>query len=339
MSYSTQKGVLNRLEAESRKAGRRLEDRQCEELGKLWAGTKADIEYIILQEYRRDFGTGLWHTAEAHAKGTLPRIRHRTLGCLSTFYIVSYSRIKTFVRESYLHELARQLWMLDCLTPRSVQPALPSKVLREASAKPGDSKSGWETALAEWVEAYHSNLMTNLRLEALHEGDIDSAAMEVNATKVGGHDPAYKFSSFLIDQILQTQRDARSDVAEENGDIVAEEIFQTMEDGRVCEDCDSQDGKPIEEVDMSLDHIFGFRCRCFTRIVPVGFADLLRNGDEAERQAALTRDALGLVPDAMAIVDPETGKLKAHAMLSFDEWMGGERGINIMGVAGSRIAR
>ena len=126
-------------------------------------------------------------------------------------------------------------------------------------------------------------------------------------------------------------------MSDENEDMVAEEIFQTMEDGSVCEDCDSQDGKRIEDVDMTLDHVFGYNCRCFTRIVPSDFAELLRNGDKSERQAAMTRDALGLVPDAMAVSDPDTGRLKAHVIIDFGDWMDSERGLSIMGTAGSQV--
>jgi hypothetical protein len=248
------------------------------------------------------------------------------------FHSYSLGLIGSSIKEAYRHEALRQVWMLDMLTPPSYKPRLPNE-LREAT---GDYKATWEEMFGEWLKAYAANLDANLRLEALHGGDLEDAADEVDAVKIklpnGNFEPEYIFSSMLSNQILQSQREARHDVASENDDMVIEEIFQTMEDSKVCEDCDSQDGTPVDQVRVE-GHVYSFNCRCFERIVPRDFAELLRNGTDEEKQAALDMDARGLIPDSMAIKDAD-GNLMAHFSIDFEKWVEGYQGQYIRGQAG-----
>ena len=335
MSYPRQSSTLARLEDETRRAGRVHEDACIAAMRQEWEQTKTAIRGIILGEYHRANGQDNWTLAGSGL--TLERMGHFTMNQLVGFHNVALRLIRDSIRESYRHEAIRQCWMLDMTTPPSRRPKMPAKALQEA-ARPGQGVK-WETAIGEWLRAYAANLGTNLRLEALHGGSITDAADEVDKAKIDGFEPGYKFSSAITDQVLLAQREARSDVADENDDLIAEEIFQTMEDSAVCEDCESQDGKKLEDVEIE-GHVYGFRCRCFERIVPRQFAELLRNGTEEEKQAALDADARGLVPDAMAIKDASSGivpseqTLKAHIVVDFDKWMG-EQGLSISGRAGS----
>lgn len=325
MSYPTQSGTLNRLEAETRKAGRAHEDACVDALKREWEAAKKSLRGIIMAEYHAAHGSEMWNLANAGM--TIERINHFSTNELVGFFNSILRFMRDTVKDAYRHEALRHVWMLDMLTPPSRKPRIPGKALREA-LRPEDYKTGWEQALAEWLRAYAANLNTNLRLEALHEGSITDAADEVDATKVDNFDPIYKLSSMLFTQILQAQRDARDDVAGENEDLVAEEIFQTLEDSAVCDICDAEDGKPADEAEPIPVH---YGCRCFTRIVPRDFAELLRNGTDDEKQAALDMDARGLVPDAMAIRDAE-GNLQAHLHVDFDTWAG-LHGISIVGWA------
>ena len=327
MSYPTQSGALNRLEAETRRAGRAHEDLCARILKRAWYETKHLISGSIMADYWQTFPGDTWTLSRAGP--TIQSMASSAHGHLSQFHDWAKSHVEESVKDAYRHEALRQVWMLDMLTPPSRKPKLPAKALQEA-ARPEDA-AAWDQALNEWLRAYAANLNTNLRLEALHGGSLEDAAAEVDATKVDGFDPEYKLASMLSGQILKAQRDARADVTDENGDLVAEEIFQTMEDSAVCEDCDSQDGKRVEDVEM-LPHVYGFNCRCFERIVPRDFAELLRGGDEDEKAAALDADARGLIPDSMAIRGPD-GKLMAHIHIDFEKWMG-EQGQFISGRAG-----
>jgi len=231
LSYPTQSGTLNRLEAETRKAGRAHEDACVDALKREWEAAKKSLRGIIMAEYHAAHGSETWNLANAGM--TIERINHFSTNELVGFFNSILRFMRDTVKDAYRHEALRHVWMLDMLTPPSRKPRIPGKALREA-LRPEDYKTGWEQALAEWLRAYAVNLNTNLRLEALHEGSITDAADEVDATKVDNFDPIYKLSSMLFMHILQAQRDARDDVAGENEDLVAEEIFQTLEDSAVC---------------------------------------------------------------------------------------------------------
>ena len=338
MNYPRQKSVLPRLEEETRKAGRAHEDAAIAALRHEWNTTKLNMQAVIMMTYRHAHGSEPWTLATAGP--THERMGHACMNELVNFHNSARGLIRRAIREAYRHEALRQIWMLDMVTPPSYKPKLPERALREAVApRPGAGSTTWEQALGEWLRAYSTNLATNLRLEALHSGSISDAADEVDSAKIDGFDPGYKFSSAITDQILLAQREARNDVSETNDDLVAEEIFQTMEDSGVCEDCESQDGKLLEDVEI-FGHVYGFNCRCFSRIVPRDFAELLRIGTDEEKLAALDADARGLIPDSMAIKDPDSGilpseqTLKAHIFVTFDKWMGQE-GLSISGRAGA----
>ena len=337
MSYARQSSTLARLSDETRKAGRAHENCAIAALRHEWDATKANLQAIIMMEYKLGHGSQPWTLAAAGQ--TLERMGHGCMNQLVDFHNTALALIRKASKESYRHEALRQVWMLDMVTPPSRKPKLPERALREAGVpRPGAGSVTWEQALGEWLRAYAVNLGTALRLEALHSGSITDAADEVDAAKVDGFEPGYKFSSAITDQILLSQREARSDVADSNDDLVAEEVFRTMESSNTCEDCQGEDGKRLEDVDIH-GHVYLFNCRCFSEIVPRNFAELLRSGTEEEKQAALDADARGLVPDAMAIKDSASGlipseqTLKAHIIVSFDKWMENE-GLSISGRAG-----
>lgn len=324
MSYPTQRGTLNRLELESRRAGRQLEDDFVGGMRGAWKHAKSTMRGVVMVEYAASHRGATW--ALRTAGPALERINGGISRVLHDFRINAGGLTRGAIRSSYRLEALRQLWMLDQLTPPSYRPKMPVRALREAAAEPA---STWSEALEEWVRAYQATLATNLRLEALHAGSLTDAADEVDAAKVGGYDPAYKFGSMLTNQILATQRKARADVADENDELSAEEIFQTMEDYDVCPDCAPQDGKPVDEVEVQ-GHVYSFNCRCFERIVPRQWAELLRSGDADEREAALMADDRGLVSDAM-VVRGADGGLVAHFTMPFEKWVQG-RGAEISGL-------
>jgi hypothetical protein len=338
MNYPRQSSTLARLSDETRKSGRAQEDAAIATLRRQWDTTKANLQAIIMMLYRIGHGSEPWTLAAAGP--TLERMGHSCTNELINFHNAALALISKASKEAYRHEALRQVWIIDQLTPPSRKPKMPERALRESAApRPGAGSVTWQTALGEWLRAYAANLATNLRLEALHSGSITDAADEVDAAKIDGFEPGYKFSSAITDQILLAQREARHDAAEENDDLVAEEVFRTMESSTVCEDCEGEDGKKLEDVDVH-GHVYGFRCRCFEEIVPRSFAELLRNGTEDEKEAALDAEARGLVPDAMAIKDPDSGiipseqTLKAHAVVSFNKWLCQE-GLSISGRGGN----
>lgn len=331
--------VLEKLELETRRDLRRLEDACSTHLLGLWATAKADIQDAVAREYRLGFGRQPWTLPEAEHKGTLARIASTARERLARFEHEAKDYMRSAFERIYREEAARALWMLDVLTPPSHYPRPPRRSPREADA-PRDYRAGWDDALGAWIASYQDTLRANLRLEALNEGDAADAVDEVDATQVGGQDPARKISTLFANQAIQAQAQAQADVLDANEDDVAEEIWMTMEDARVCDVCDEYDGKPIEEVPDEIPA--HFNCHCYTRIVPRAWAEMLRSGSPAEKEAALRMDDAGLVPDAMAILN-DRGDLVGHFTIEFSDWVDGRGadiyGQNIAGFAGAGQVR
>jgi hypothetical protein len=320
--YPRQAAVLVRLERETRRALRRQEDAAVEDLLAAWSETEARIASTIGREYRADFPEGTWTLAEASARGTLARIAYRVRGLLATFARDGAAQMRRALDEVYWHEAARQAWMLDVLTPSSHRPVLPARRTREAEVPKGprDYAARWPEAFIAWVETYDAQLAANLKLEALHEGSLADAELEAASAKIDGFVMPDKLRSLVTTQALMTMDDARDDFAGANGDLVMEEIWQTMEDAAVCPQCDAYDGRRLDEVPAEIPA--HFCCRCYARLVPRDWAALLRSGDADEKASALAYDDEGLVADAMA-VRGEDGGLIATVVVQFEDWLSG----------------
>jgi len=326
----TQRKALARMEQETRVSLRRLEDSYNDKLAKMWQATVRDIRGTIVDAYRQDFGKESWDLVSANMRGTLPRIAERSGQALSAFKAAAYIHVRMALEHIHDQERLRALWMIDQTTPQSLLPKAPPRRFREAG-NPRDAKASWATALSAWVDTYQAQLANNLRMEALHEGDIHDAADEPESTRVDGYDPDYKFRSMFAGEAIKEEADARRDIFDSNDDMIEEEIWVTMEDGIVCPICEDYDQKPVDEVPDDIPA--HYNCRCYTRFVPKAWADMMRSGDSAERDAAQAMDDAGMIADSMAIRSPKTGNIIAHAVVSFENWQA-ERGQNIAGLAG-----
>jgi len=335
----TQGKRLLRMERETRRDMRGLEDFYTSRLILAWSRARTTMEGVIMREYRRDFGRQRWDITAATSKGTLERIMTGVDECLSYFLGQAAHLIDAGRKVNKKQEILRQLWMLDQLSPPSRAPLIPVAVMQEAGRKP--PPASWQEALTAWLQSYRDGLQANLRMEALHSGSLMDAADEIAGTRVDGFNPAYKLEVLASSEILRAQAAGRADVALANGSprrrkreadtmggMVAEEIWQTMEDGRVCPDCDELDGESIAHI--GEEPPLHPNCRCFARLVPAEWAGMLRSGDADEKEAALRMDDEGLVSDAMAIRSA-TGDLIAHAVVSFSDWLG-ERAANLYGM-------
>lgn len=328
MKFRTQADVLDRLEPETRRAMRVLEAGHLAVLNNLWGATVKNIEGVVMREFRQDFRNDKWDAVTAHQRGTLARIKNGAAQCLRTFSLNYKDQAKRALKSVYIAEAQRGQWMLDQTTPANitVKQAVPG--IRRAAKKPSRRKreadssadyvTTWQEALDAYMEAWADAFASQMRLTALHEGTITDAADAVDATRLGGASTSGKFGGLFINTALEAMQDARGDLAETNGDIVSEEIWQTLEDSRVCPICEEYDGVTLEEVgDEPPAH---FWCRCFARIVPKAWAELLRSGDEDQKAAALAMDDRGLVPDAMAIRNAN-GELVNTFTVKFEQWL------------------
>lgn len=350
MRIAIQGAVLRRMEIQTRAAVRKIEDEALDIFLDHWKCAKSDMRDAIMREYHADFGRKQWNIRQANQKDTLGKISRATWERIKHFK----ADVKQFFPEAMnamaREETLRQMWMLDALTPPSRRLRAPMVKSREADA-PQDYEADWWDALDAWMDAYHLNLISSLKMEALHEGTIHDAADEVEATMIDGFDPVSKLTSLFTNQSLLVQQQARDSVVDSNGgggvggiggidsingeydgDVINEEIWQTMEDGDVCPVCAPYDGQPYDSVGDEIPA--HFNCRCFTRIVPKQWAELLRSGNAEDKELALKMDDKGLVPDAMAIRGPD-GQIDGTVTVTFSDWVDGRgadfAGMNITG--------
>jgi hypothetical protein len=255
--------------------------------------------------------------ATARRAGLQGRLNEAITGIVGEYTRAATGKFKRQLKTNYMEEFYRQAWMLDVLTPPNVTPKIkPHSHYREADIpiySGRNAATAWFNRFGAWTDAWGKVLGTNLALNAMHGGGINDFAQEVDATKVGS--PAFTawdiFKNIFITEILTTQSEARFDFSDDNKDLALEEIWQTMEDERVCDICGPLDGKPMSEVDeYQPAHP---RCRCFTRVVPKAWADL------ADRDLARAIDNRGLVPDAMIVRD-KNGIISGAAIVSFEKW-------------------
>ncbi|MFA5937354.1 MAG: phage minor head protein [Candidatus Paceibacterota bacterium] len=314
------------MEEETRRRQRALEDVYSGQVVSIWGHTLKEMRASITEIYRQDFGKETWDITSAYSKGTLARIGGEVGGTLAAFKVLATKRIMVALSHIREEERLRALWMIDQATPGSYMPKVPYRT-READT-PRDAKATWQQTLDTWTDTYHTQLVNNLRMEALHEGDIHDAADEPASTRIDNFDPEYKLRSMFAGESIKAEADARRAIYDENDEVLEEEIWVTMEDSVVCPICAEYDGKPLSEVQEDIPA--HYNCRCYTRFVPRAWADMLRSGDPDDREMALKMDDAGLVPDSMAIRSEKTGAIIGRAIVTFEEWKS-SRGMNIMG--------
>jgi hypothetical protein len=318
MKYQTQQDALARMELDTRRKMRRFEDQRVATLSGLWTATKKMLKSEIALEYSAAFPKTEWNLPEAKRQGVLLRLSRTIKTILDSFKTTAMGQIAEGLALNYQLEAARAMWMLDQATPPSVQILPPAMKAREAEV---EQPQDWSDYLDAWITAYEQALGINLSLGALNGGSLSDAMREVDATKIktpgGQWDLGNLMEGLYTNALLGQQSAARSDVAAANDQAMMVEIWQTLEDAAVCPQCDDYDGQPREEAEEEIPA--HFRCRCFYRLVPRAWAELLAEGDETEKAQALQMDDMGLVPTSM-IIRGEDGLPAAAAQVTFDTW-------------------
>ncbi len=324
MAYPRQITVQKRLEADCRRQMRRMENNSIAVLSHLWDDARTRLKGAIMARH----GGRTWTLAKAQQKGLSSRLQEAIREELRQFKAMAIPTMRDGLKANYKGEMLRQAWMVDVLTPPNVMPkATLHPHYREAVTvySGRNAATAWYTRFGAWADAWGSSLSNNLMLNAMHGGDANSFSKEVDATKVGtpGLSLWDIFLRIYTSEILAAQAEARDDFADENGELLYDEIWQTMDDEKVCEICGPLDGMSMEDVDEPMPaHP---NCRCFSRVVPKKWADL------ADRDTAREMDRLGLVPDAM-IIRGENGIIKGAAIVSFDQWLKGRAQIITSGM-------
>lgn len=317
--------VVERLEKEVRTAMRKLERGSIAGLQGLWDKTKEDIKAGLIVEYKRAVPTGRWNVNNAKSSGAIFRMEHSIMKHMDGFKALAKSYINSEIRKHFEHEYYTSAYILDQVTPPScrvkLNPTMKESAMKEATISAGPMAAvKWYQRFDGWANAYESGLRQNIMLNAINSGLADDVAAEVDATRAGT--PAITFwdamGRLFLTELLNAQAMAREQMVGLNDNMVADEIWQTREDEKVCEICGPLDGLTREEaeaVDPEADMPMHPNCRCFWRVMPKDWIEL----SKSDPVLAHALDVAEAVPDGMYIRDNQ-GNIKAAVVVSFTDW-------------------
>lgn len=310
--------MVERLESEVRREMRALEKTSVEGLAKLWRKYSNDIKASLFVQYRTAAPSGRWELEHAKATGAIYRMEKSVMRHMEEFRQAAREYIRKELHSHYTHEYHTAAYILDQVTP----PFCPVKIKPEVSVREADVYSGpgattkWYQRFDGWCNAWESALKNNIMLNAINSGLAEDVIAEVDATRIGT--PAVTFwdsmGRLFLTEMLKTQAEARDNMTSMNGDLIADEVWQTMEDERMCDECGPLNGKTRDEIQD--DPPLHPRCRCFWRVMPKDWIDLSKR----DWQTAHALDLAGVVPDGMYIRDEATGDIKAHVVVKFSDW-------------------
>lgn len=321
---TTQDRTIERLETEVLRAIDKIVDDGSRAIQVVWEEAKGSIRNVIADEYRRNFPRGTWSMVNDPrvTMNVISSINRRVAGILESFHQASLILASTSFREVYYQGVLRNAWLIDQVTPPSMDVKLPkSPLFREADPvyRGPESDTAWKVRWSAWMDAYRNALDQNLRLGAMNNSEPADAIAEVDATRPGS--PQMDMWD-AIERVYGNQSEvvyssAQHDVADANPEFDIVEIWQTRYYDRVCDFCDDQRGLTIDEAESDIPaHP---NCGCYWRLVPASWAKLLRAGNMDERAMAQAMDASGEVPNAMLIFNDD-GKLVGSTIVEYEAW-------------------
>lgn len=313
--------VLTRLETESRRDLRSLEDSYLQRIAVLYDRTMKDLKAHVRYVHSQNHPDGKWDIADALAKGTLRSFEVVIAGVMTHFRDESHRIVAEALSAIREREIRRACWMLDQVTPPGFFAKRPESSHREADV-PGDLDS-WSMTWLELTDAWSSTLARNLRLGAVSSSSPEKLDVVIDGTRVGY--PAFSLWDSLnriyTTAAISQQAQAQLDVADANEDIAEEEVWQTLEDSKVCYICQDYFGEKRDDLEAQDVTIPAHpNDRCFWRIVPREWAEMLRSGDEAQQSIALEMDNQGMLDDAMAIYGADGRSLVGATTVRFEDW-------------------
>jgi hypothetical protein len=297
-------------------------------LDRKWNLAKQNLKNVIMREYDLAFPKSNWSLTKARQRGVMVRIEKQTRHVLENFLAVLSDDFKKRKYEVYRESMLRHAWVISQVVPGKSKIVLPNKRLKmkeSISVYTGSAAEiGWAERMGEWLGSYHSSLNRNLALTAMNESPIQDTTAKVDSTKTGS--PAYD----IFDALARIQEaelwgdamEAEDDFYQDNfQELGLVEVWKTRYGSLVCDDCDANEGLTADEAEGYIP--LHPNCRCFWRIVPASFKDLLEKGDADSRALAYYMDTQGIVPDSM-LVRNKDGSVGAKVIVSFDKWLEGQ---------------
>lgn len=298
-----------------------LSVRHIKKLAKTWASANRELQRAIFDSYRAVAPRGSWSLPLLRMSGIGDQLRMKIRSTMEAFHADSTYQMRFAFKHIRTASILRHGWLLDQITPHSRKIKLPPIVMTEAVRL--RTYADWDQRWSLWCDAYSSSLMNNLALNAINDGDIQSAMDETDATKAGS--PAYSIYDSLVRifeyEAVRNMAEGEDEIAQMNDDLVQTEVWRTRGDLNVCDECDLNDGLTVDEADGDIP--LHPNCHCFWEIVPESYAKLLRSGSPDDQALAREMQVRGLVPNSMVIRDTE-GNVMGKMIVDFADWVEGQ---------------
>ena len=294
-------------------------------LTKAWDHCRRSLKLAVMDSYQISSHEGKWNLSRYKSSGSEARLRMATHTILEQFRAISTHKMKEGFNDLFRHSTLRHAWILDQVTPESRRIKVPEKArLHEAAIRTVYTgnlvSSDWADRWSGWIDAYKDAFLHNVSLGAMNESSVADAVDEVDATKA--NTPASTLANAMA-RIFEYEGVSSIVAGEQaitdlNEDLIEEEIWKTRGDDAVCDDCDQNEGKTIEEADGDIP--LHPNCHCYWLMVPKEYADLLRSGNEDDNDLAEKMLARGLVPNSL-VIRSEDGNIGAKAIVDFKDWV------------------
>lgn len=321
MGYPRQDPVNKRLHKETLDALEKTGSKGMREMGRLWRDTRKELQLAIMNSYRLAAPRGEWNiTAFRHHAQS--QLAGEVRSALEQFRALSTQAIKKNLNVLYRQSWGRYAWMLDQLTPPSRKVIVPQRYNMHESDNPKIYQNSWADKWSQWVDSYHSALLNNVAMGASNGSSISDAVGEVDATRSNTPQSTLEDAMTRIYDYAATQAmvEGANDISDLNTDTAEEEIWKTRGDLNVCDDCAELEGQLIDDIgEWPPLHP---NCHCYPKVVPKLYAQLLRSGNQDDRDLARDMHRAGL-DDSSLVVRDEGGDIVAKAIIGFSKWASG----------------
>jgi len=316
MPYAQQEKVADRLGQDVRKMQRdRVEKPASAMIVDSWHQVQSDIA---------THARGVWgqHAAVdgvAYAEGAKVRIAQFMDRQLATFRTEAVRVLHTAKRHAHDQQYLSACWILDQVTPPNVK-IRPRREIHERwqKAKLGEAwadqpienaptdEAAPANRLEGWLKAWQYAALAGLTLAGVQGDDDSEIAARIEAATADGRDIADVLGRLVQSEVQLSIDEGDQLAADEFEDYIEDRVWQTMEDEHVCDVCEENAGRSVDDVgDEPPAHPW---CRCWLRIIP------------RDWQSLLDRPIARLAPGSMAFRDPSTGDVVGYVTVEFDKW-------------------